>query len=198
LIEGLRRDVFVFAENWSKVVVASVAPVVVISASGLLCLAFYNRLAAIVSTLRAVQRERLQKLAVFRAASIRGDSAVMESHGRLLNNLGQQTARIIKRAHLIRLTLLCLLAAISFLIITSLLNGVALVWAPAAVAAALTFALGMISLLTGIIAAMRELSAALDVVKLESDLVSDLIDYDVEMTCDGDEQSDGVVEIVAR
>jgi len=188
----------VFAENWSRVVVASVAPVVVISAGGLLCLAFYNRLAAIVATLRAVQRERLQELAVFRAASIRGDSAAMENHGRLLNNLAQQTARIIQRAHLIRLTLLCLLTAISFLIITSLLNGVALVWAPAAVAAALTFALGMISLLTGIIAAMRELSAALDVVKLESDLVSDLINYDVEMTSDGDEQSDGVAEIVAR
>jgi len=183
----------VFAEHWSKIVVASVAPAVVISASGLLCLAFYNRLAAIVSRLRAVQRERLQELKLFRAASASGDSSGVESHGRLLNNLAQQTARIIKRAHLIRLTLLCLLGAISFLITSSLLNGVALVWPSAAIAAAATFTLGMLSLLTGIIAAMLELRAALDVVKLESDLVSDLIDCDVEMACDGERIADGIL-----
>ena len=124
-----------FAEHWSKIVVASIAPVVVISASGLLCLAFYNRLAAIVSRLRAVQRERLQELKLFRAASASGDSSAMESHGRFLNNLAQQTGTIIKRAHLIRFTLLCLLGAISFLITSSLFNGVALVWPSAAVAA---------------------------------------------------------------
>ena len=50
-----------FAEQWTKVLGASVTPVVVISATALLCLAFYNRLAAIVGRLRSVQRERLEQ-----------------------------------------------------------------------------------------------------------------------------------------
>jgi len=36
-------------ENWTRLIAASVVPIVVISAAGLLCLAFYNRLAAIVT-----------------------------------------------------------------------------------------------------------------------------------------------------
>jgi len=43
-------------EDWSRILSASVAPVVIISACGLLCLAFYNRLASVVSRLRAFQR----------------------------------------------------------------------------------------------------------------------------------------------
>ena len=47
--------------DWAKIINASVVPVVIISACGLLCLAFYNRLAAIVSRLRGFQRERLHE-----------------------------------------------------------------------------------------------------------------------------------------
>ena len=169
-----------FAENWSKVVVASVAPVVVISASGLLCLAFYNRLAAIVSRLRSVQRERLSEMSTYQAAVKRGDSSAIESHRRLLTNLGHQTARIIVRARLIRLTLRCLLMAIALMIVASLLNGAALFWAPVSVSSAIAFAAGMLSLLIGIIIAMRELASSLDVVELETELVSDLTDYEAE------------------
>jgi len=166
-----------FAEQWSKVVSTSVAPVVVISASGLLCLAFYNRLAAIVSRLRAVQRERLQEQSAYRAAISLGDSHATRLHRRLLKNLCQQTARIISRARLIRLTLLCLLTAVGLMVLSSLLNGSALFWPPAAVAGAVAFAGGMVSLLVGVAFAMRELAAALDVVQLESQLVSELTDY---------------------
>ena len=48
-------------EQWLHVVAASVVPVVVISACGLLCLAFYNRLAAVVTRLRAFHREQLER-----------------------------------------------------------------------------------------------------------------------------------------
>ena len=47
--------------DWAKIISASVVPVVIISSCGLLCLAFYNRLAAIVSRLRGFQRERLHE-----------------------------------------------------------------------------------------------------------------------------------------
>ena len=46
--------------DWAKIISSSVVPVVIISACGLLCLAFYNRMAAIVSRLRGFQRERLR------------------------------------------------------------------------------------------------------------------------------------------
>jgi hypothetical protein len=177
-IVAATKDRFMFAENWSRVVVASVAPVVVISASGLLCLAFYNRLAAIVSRLRSVQRERLAEQLIYNAAVKRPDAEAIDSHGRLLANLGHQTARIIARARLIRLTLLFLLTAVAFMVVSSLLNGVALFWPAAAIAAACAFGGGMLSLLSGVIIAMRELGAALDVVELESELVSELTDYD--------------------
>jgi hypothetical protein len=163
-----------FAEQWSKLVSASVAPVVVISASGLLCLAFYNRLAAIVSRLRTVQRERLQEQLALRAALERRDVTTVRRHRRMLNNLKHQTAGIIGRAHIIRLTLLGLLATVAFLIVSSILNGLALLWPPLAIAAAALFVTGMLCLLAGVIAAMIELKLSLDVVELESKVVSEL------------------------
>ena len=45
--------------DWSKIITAGTAPIIVISACGLLCLAFYNRLAAVVTRLRSFHRERL-------------------------------------------------------------------------------------------------------------------------------------------
>jgi hypothetical protein len=165
-----------FAEQWSKIVTASIAPVVVISASGLLCLAFYNRLASIVSRLRAVQRERLQEQAACRNAMASNNESAILEHRRLLTNLSSQTAGIIRRAHLIRRTLLCLLAAVALLILSSLLNGAAMFWPPAAVAAAAFFGFGLLVLIAGVITAMLELASALDVVQLESELVSELTD----------------------
>src|SRR5436190_11594904 len=47
-------------DQWTKVISAGVGPIIVISACGLLCLAFYNRLAAVVTRLRAFHREQFQ------------------------------------------------------------------------------------------------------------------------------------------
>ena len=47
--------------DWSNIITAGVGPVIVISACGLLCLAFYNRLAAVVTRLRGFHRERLHE-----------------------------------------------------------------------------------------------------------------------------------------
>lgn len=165
-----------FAEQWSKVLVALLAPIVVISASGLLCLAFYNRLAAIVARLRAVQRERLGQQSACEAAAARGDGAAVTDHRRLLDNLALQTAGIIRRARIIRLTLFCLLATVALMVASSLMNGLALLAPRAAIVAAILFVSGMLCLGTAMIAAMVELHASLDVVELESGLVSELAD----------------------
>jgi hypothetical protein len=45
--------------EWPSIISVSVVPVVIISACGLLSLAFYGRLAAVLSLLRGFQREIL-------------------------------------------------------------------------------------------------------------------------------------------
>ena len=92
----------------------SVVPVVVISACGLLCLAFYNRLSAMVTRLRGFHRERLEHQGLLDrhgAAAASGPAAAQAAarHARLLDVLEQQTSHVARRARLIRSTLLCLL-----------------------------------------------------------------------------------------
>src|SRR5690348_4788291 len=107
-----------FQDQWSRVLAASVAPIVIISACALLCLAFYNRLAAIITRLRAVQRERLEiqeRLDSMTPADV--DHCAGLRHTTILESLAEQTAEIQRRARLIRATLLCLLFAILCLIL---------------------------------------------------------------------------------
>src|SRR5436305_2111199 len=102
-------------QDWIKMISIAVVPVVIISACGLLCLAFYNRLATIVSRLRAFQREGL--LEQEKISDVTPDDDVeAELRRRLLELLESQTLRVTRRAKLIRLTLLFLLLAISLLI----------------------------------------------------------------------------------
>src|SRR5580700_6237520 len=93
----------------THVISSAVVPVVIISACGLLCLAFYNRLAAIVSRLRAFQRERLME-------RDRLDKSPSPLGRELLDQLELQTERVRRRAELIRLTLQFLLLTIGLLI----------------------------------------------------------------------------------
>jgi hypothetical protein len=164
-----------FSEQWTKVLGASVTPVVVISATALLCLAFYNRLAAIVGRLRSVQRERLEiqeRLATMSSTDIERYSALRESC--ILESLSEQTLRIRRRAHFIRATLLCFLTTMMFLVVSSLMNGLTVIWPSAMIAAAVMFVCGMTLLLSGLGFAMAEMFVALDPAELETDMVSGL------------------------
>jgi len=156
-----------------RVITASVTPVVVISANGLLCLAFFNRLATIVSRLRAVQRERLQIQEELIARS-GGDEQAAFRHTSVLGNLSQQTTRIIMRARLIRFTLLMMLASISALVACSTLDGLALLHPSLQTAAALLFLCGMGLLFGGILCAIAEMFVSLGPAELEMNFVSGL------------------------
>src|ERR1700727_1911955 len=163
------------AEQWSRVLAASVAPVVVISACALLSLAFYNRLAAIISRIRAVQRERMdvrQRLDDISPTEIEQYSALRETC--IMESLAEQTARMRRRARLIRLTLLCLMGAIAAVVMSALLNGLTIFLPGVALAAAAAFLLGMALLLAGVVCAGMELLIALGPADLESDVVSEL------------------------
>lgn len=168
-------------DSWSHVVSASVTPVVVISAAALLCLAFYNRLAAIVLRLRAVQRERLElQDRLDRASPGDVDTGATLRQTTLLESLSEQSVRIRRRARLIRSTLLLLLGTIAALIITSLLAGLSTIWHDLLYAYVLMFGIGLTLLLAAISCAAAELVGALGGAELETSVVSELTGFATE------------------
>src|SRR3982751_5517166 len=100
-----------FVEQWPRIVTAGVAPVVVISACALMALAFYNRFASIISRLRGFQRERMQEQEqILRLEKLDPpDLSASARRRRFLDSLSEQTRRTMRRAKLIRITLICLL-----------------------------------------------------------------------------------------
>jgi hypothetical protein len=154
----------------TQTISAAVVPVVIISACGLLSLAFYNRLAAIVSRLRTFQRERLQER--------ERNEASTQNDQHLLRHLELQTKRVQGRAKLIRLTLLFLLITIALLIGCSLMLALSVVAPRATYVAIVLFALGMTCMLGSTITAAIELKDALEPVELESEFVAEVLKED--------------------
>ena len=150
--------------EWPSVISVSVVPVVIISACGLLSLAFYGRLAALVARLRTFQREMLREQEKW-AKEGPGD------HQQLLEVLRTQTLQVTERARLIRRALLFFLTAVAVLIVCSLTLVASWFFRPAAVLAAVLFVVGLLSMLGGVISAMMELRESLEQVELEGRFV---------------------------
>jgi hypothetical protein len=122
-------------------------------------------MAAIVSRLRAFQRERLIEIE-------RIEKSVSKHGVQLLEHLEAQTTGVKRRAKLIRLTLLFLLLTIGLLILCCFMLALSPL-APATVYVAIPlFFLGLLSMLCSTIAAALELKDALQPVELESQFVS--------------------------
>jgi hypothetical protein len=92
----------------------------------------------------------------------------------MLEVLEEQTTHLLRRARLIRASLMCLLCTIACLTACSLLSGLSVVWPPAAPAAVALFVAGMLLLLASVVPAVAELRKALDPVELETELVAGL------------------------
>jgi Protein of unknown function (DUF2721) len=155
--------------EWQSIISMSVVPVVIISACGLLSLAFYGRLAAVVSRLRGFQREMLeeqQKLA--RTGGV--------EEARLLELLRVQTRQVTRRARLIRNALMFFMLAVAVLILCSLCLVASWFLHQVAFAAAALFVVGLLAMLGGIISAMVELRGALGPVELETRFVSNAVE----------------------
>ena len=159
-------------QDWSKLIAAAVVPVVIISACGLLCLAFYNRLAVIVTRLRAFQRERLHEQERLEGHATTAEHRLRSQ--RVLELLDTQTAHVTRRAHLVQRALMCLLTTIGCLIVTSLLLGLGQYLAAVVPIAALCFVAGMLTMLLAVGFAMRELALALDPIRDEARIVAAL------------------------
>jgi hypothetical protein len=165
------------ASDLARIVSVSVVPVVIISACGLLCLAFYNRMAAIVSRLRGFQRERLHEQERLRGGAAPNAEEIARRE-KLLEHLKSQTDHVTRRAKLIRLTLMFLLLTIALLIGCCLMLGLSVLAPPAAFIAVGLFVLGLLSMLAGIVSAMLELIGAIQPAELESRFVSEMLDRD--------------------
>jgi hypothetical protein len=162
--------------DWSKIVSAGVGPIIVISACGLLCLAFYNRLATVVMRLRAMHREQIaetERLGRARRGEKEQEADLVHAQ-EMLGMLKLQTERIERRARLLRSTLMCLLGTIACLALCSLCVGLSTIVPALLLPAAVLFIVGMLLVVLGVGFAMAELARALDPVELESRFVTEL------------------------
>ena len=158
----------------SQIIAAGVGPIIVISAAGLLCLAFYNRLTAVVTRLRGFDRERLQEQESIEKHGPEADPALVAEHLAVLGMLREQTELVRRRAHLVRRTLVCLLSTIIALALCSLVVGLGTVWSSLAYVAVPLFVIGLGALVTGCVFALLELRLALAPIELEGRFVSQL------------------------
>jgi hypothetical protein len=162
--------------EWPKIISAGVGPIIVISACGLLCLAFYNRLAAVVTRLRSFHRERLHEQDALdrEMASSTPDEMALVRHRELLGMLEVQTRHVTRRARWIRRTIGCLLLTIACLAACSLCVGLSTLLPALIYPAVVLFIVGLLLLIVGVIFAMIEMKFALDPVELESRFVRDI------------------------
>jgi hypothetical protein len=140
-----------------------VAPVVMISANGLLCLAFYNRLSAILNRSRTINKERFDlvlRLAAMEEESWRSAEAGHVRHRiEILDELGHQ---LFARARLIRQTLIFLLVSVLCMLGCSLALGLAPLAAGPAVVALSLFVAGAVAMMFGVVTAIVELRVTLE------------------------------------
>jgi len=165
---------------WAQIIPSSVVPVVIISACGLLCLAFYNRLAYIVTRLRSLQRERLAEYKeIFRLEKCHESVLRRQLARQFLDFLEGQTADILKRARYLQRCIFWLIVCIGSLVVTSLMIGLS-VFFPALDVVVLSFyVLGFFALHYGLSFAVREILIALKPIETESGFVEQLINNEM-------------------
>ncbi|MBI2302386.1 MAG: DUF2721 domain-containing protein [Armatimonadetes bacterium] len=173
--------------NWKDISTAAVVPVVIVSACALLCLALFNRLAAVVARLRSFERERLAALGALAALRDGGepDEAEEVRHTAMIRNVEEQFAQVSRRATLLRRALMLLLTAILALMTCCLLSGLATLWLPMMLGAMVTFLAGVGLMMAGVVCAMLEMRCALVPVLREAGALDELADR-LSLTIQGD------------
>jgi len=169
-------DVTTHSADWAKAVTTAVVPVVMISACSLMSLAFYNRLAAMVTRLRAFQRECLENQEdLHRTSGDQSHSTANKHKKAIIDMLQQQTNGVLRRAKLLQTTLTFLLSAIALLILSSLCLGFSAFNGSLIIPAAILFFIGCACVFTAVCFAIAEIRAALDPIRLESEFVQEMV-----------------------
>lgn len=138
----------------SPLLTASVTPVVLISACGLITLALYNRLGAILARLRAFHQQKLELLKKMQ------DLESDESHT-LLGMVDSQIEKVTLKAKVIQKGLYCLLSAVVAFLFCSLFAAVAVLNKQFSVIALGMHFIGLLLFLSGIGWAIRELTLSI-------------------------------------
>ncbi|MDN3506950.1 MAG: DUF2721 domain-containing protein [Simkaniaceae bacterium] len=161
---------------WAKIIPSSVVPVVIISACGLLCLAFYNRLAYIVTRLRSLQRERLAEYKeIFQLEKSHASDLRRQQADQFLQFLEGQTVDVLKRARYLQRCIFWLIYCIGSLVLTSLLIALSLFFPALDLVVLFFYVTGFLALLYGLSFAVREILIALRPIQAESGFVQELI-----------------------
>ncbi len=139
------------------------APAVMVSAGGLLCLAQFARLTAVVAQARAFNRERLSAL----QEAERADPGRRELLHQRSQGLEHQAGRVLAHAVTVKNALRLLVGGILLMVACSLTIGASLVLEPLGVAALALFVLGLLSTFAGLCLVLGELRVSLDAIEFE-------------------------------
>ena len=153
-----------------EVIQPFLAPAVMFSAGGLLCLAQFARFTAVVAQVRTFNRERLAAL----QGADRAEPAQRELLLQRAQGLEQQAGRVLAHAGTVKNALRFLVGGILLMVLCSLTVGASLVFAPFGAAAVGFFVLGLVSTFAGLCLVLAELRVSLDVVQFEHDNLSRL------------------------
>ncbi len=168
------------------------APVAMISANGLICLALYNRLTAVITRLRLFDKERfdvhssLAEKKPNRQRLSASDPLLMR-----LADLEHQCKLIARRARWLRDALLMMLAGVIGMLSSSLAIGLSHIWPELSSVGLVIFVTGIICMMVGILLAVRELAVSLDPLHAESGTLLEMAEERAKLQCDGPEELAG-------
>ena len=153
-----------------EVIQPVLAPAVMFSAGGLLCLAQFARFNAIIALVRTFNRERLSAL----QGADRAEPELRELLLQRAEGLERQAGRVLAHAVTVKNALRFLVGGILLMVLCSLTVGASLAFAPLGVAAIALFVLGLVSTFAGLWLVLAELRVSLVAIEFEHDNLSRL------------------------
>jgi hypothetical protein len=146
------------------------APAVMFSAGGLLCLAQFARFTAIIAQVRTFNRERLAVLQELdRSEPDRRDLLSQRADG-----LERQAATVLAHATTVKNALRLLVTGILLMVLCSLTVGASFVFEPLGAAALAFFVLGLLSTFAGLCLVLGELRVSLQAIEFEHENLNSL------------------------
>jgi hypothetical protein len=154
----------------AEIIQQLVAPVVMISACGLLFMALNVRLVSILNRLRSFHRERMD---IYVKISEAQGGGIQAYHHRY-DGLEKQTRRLLQRAAITRNGLISVSAGVACFLICSIALGLSGPFPSVAPVAVGLFVLGILFMLGAVILATRELWVCLELARFEHESLESL------------------------
>jgi len=141
------------------------APAVMISAGGLLCLAQFGRYSAVMAQVRTLDRERMT---IFENVN-QADPQQREILFRRSDGLEQQAEKILAHTTIVRNALRLLVVGVLLMVLCSLTIGASLLYAPLGSVAVGVFVSGLIATFAGLCFVLVELGVSMESISFEHD-----------------------------